>query len=1509
MVNSRESKIFLKDFISDIKPDLIERLKIFIALCVEIRRFHANHMVHNDISIDVCHIDPATSTVEILGSNLALDLTERIENNSFNAVGAIDGQLAYIAPERTGKTAYSVDYRSDLYSLGVVFYQLLTDALPFNSKQPLELIHAHIALAPIPVEDINSEIPQILSQIVSKLLAKSPTDRYQNIAGLIFDLKKVLKQLQAKDNLENFPLAQRDFSPFFEIPDKLYGRYREVQLICDTYKQISHGKIGVVFISGPPGIGKTFLVKNIQPFLLEEGGLFISGKFDQYEKKIPYSAVSHAFSGVIKQILTLSDAAFEERRIGILKAVGKNGQLIIDLIPELELVIGKQPKPEKLSGLKNRNRFNYLFQKFAQAITAKAGPVIIFLDDLQWADQASLELLEAIILEPVLSNVLFIGAYREIEAKENTFLADFFKGFTRHPILHKFIALEPVDDEYIKMLIKDMFSIDMDPSSRFIQLVAQKTNRNPLFIREFLISLNKEGLIRFVPAQRDIETGRWQIDLDGIFKAKLPETIVALLTQRIGKLTRRTQEILEIAACIGNNFSLDLLKMVYQRSVKMVFAHLKEAIDQGIIVRNETGFGFIHDHLREAVYQSIRLEKRTRTHCLIGKTLMLDASTQQSNNIFLLVLQLNSAHSLLSADERFELIKFNLSAGKKAKKITAFTIANDYFVTGLTLFDEFAWQKHYDLALALHTEAAETAYMCADFAEAENLIQAVLQNAHTDLDKVAALGIRLSCLASQKRFFEVMDEGVDTLRYLGYRLPKNPGKLRLLWELMAMKWSLRRKNKEDLWKINYSVDSKTLVQNHIISSIRSIAYRTRPNIFKYIVLNGLRSSLKRGSGPDTAVYFAFYGLLLGTVGKMDRGYDFGQLALELSNHPKINPTSKTQILLPVNGIMLIWKKHFKETLKPLLETYKFCMETGNLTEASGAIAIYFNNSLACGTPLAQVIAEIDHYYDIMSKSRQQSALDYLIELRHLLVSNFIGSDHCAEKSKYIGFDKNASFERSLKYNDKPALAYAYFSKLIGSYYEGNYSNAIENAELTSNILKKTPPSVINIRLRFYDSLARLALISDSKSNRKNDQSSRLHSLKFFCFKRYHLAKVTANQKEMKLWSRHSPMNLLSKWNLVEAEKCRFFGQKRLAEAHYHKAIALSEKYGFLQEQALANELLARFYLAFFNVEAARGPLNAAIDLYRKWGAEILRLKLLGEYQQLFARKAKKPQDDKGKIDQQHHLESQKGLTPAEMNLQLFSDVLETISAKISAKKRLISLSQHLMQYTGARRVLLLMKKERLFVGVDNEIGKKPYALKPVKDDLIFPATIIQYVIRTREILLLDHVAETGMFSNDPYSLNHKPKSIICIPLTYQGKLQALLYFENNLSNGVFTRQHLEILTRLGGQIALFLENEFFKQSASVDGRGFLLPDQLIIFLQDHYGLTPQEAKIATLFRDGHTRDQICNLLSISATTLRKHLQTIFNKTVNLEEKYSGEGRVDKLSRLILFLFKQTDMSF
>lgn len=1496
MLYPSQQTLCLSEYMGSERPDLAGHLKIFISLVRNVYDIHRRDCIYNDLNPDNILIDTTIHAVTLVQSEISSD---RDKNGAAadKKADTISGKIAYVSPEQTGRTAHPVDFRSNFYSLGVIFYQMLTGSVPFAFEQPHKIIHAHIAITPSPVIQVNPEIPVVLSHIASKLLAKKPADRYQNAASLIADLETCVFQLETTQTIQLFQIAQNDVSPIFEIPQKLYGRSKEIKLLTDVYHHIQSKGIGIIFCSGPPGIGKSFLVDQVQTHFFENNGYFISGKFDQYETSIPCSAIIQAFACLIHRMLTLGDKDLAEKRKIILDALGDNGQLIINVIPELELIIGKQPVPEKLSLIEARNRFNYTFQKFVRSITDNTFPLIIFMDDLHWAENASLNLLETVLSDVELRNVLFIGAYRDIEGRENPFLGEFIDRIRQKKPDTRFMALGPVENEYVELLIEDMLSIEGNDLEEFIGIVATKTNCNPLFIREFLINLYEEELLRFTSVQEGAYLNRWRIDIDAIRAAKLPDTVVELLTERIKKLTAGTQDTLKIAACIGTRFSPALVAEIHQNNSAEIEKRLKEALDQGMVIRSGKGFTFIHDRVREAAYQLNEPRTRMMTHHAIGKALLPGLLKDTAADVFTVTFQLNAARQLLDPDELNRLVQLNLSAGKKAKRLTAYPIALDYFKTGIDLLGGNAWQTQSETALKLYTEAAEAAYLSADFEQAEKLVNLVITNTHTLMDRMQAYEIQLRCLVSQHRYSDAIREGLAVLDQLGNKTPLDPGKLRILREFIAVSFLLRRGTWQHLKMIKETDDPLRAARGRIMGAIGPCIYSFRPKLMLYIALRGLKADLTEGPTPLTAILFAYYSSYLCAAGKTDIGQRLAQSALELIKRSDVAVNIRANVSVIIYFGMC-WKDHIRQTLTPLLDTYTLSMESGNPESAALAAIFYCNNALNAGIPLPDMLSKIIHFSEIFESRGQTSMLAHL-RIMHWAVSYLMGLDLPRTDIQRGLLDKDTylqSGDLNLSVGESICLT-------ILDYFNGNYFDALTHSSLAIENLKHDA-RIHKPMLYFYDSLIRLGLIRTQLAARKTLKPVSWQLLNISFTNRYHFRKIAGNQKILKRAAGYSPVNFLKNWMLIEADLASVRGKKDQAITYYKKAIDLSKEHTFLSDEALFNEVFAKHLWAQSDKTAAEKHLKAAIVSYGKWGAERRKVQLLREYQSLFHVKNHTGETETS-AERERPPEIPSRLNLAELDLKLLSDTLNSAS-QTDVQTYLQILSENIMHFAGAQRVLLLLNKDRVSIGVDNRFGKTVETLKPVSVPKPFPDALIQYVMRTRKAALIEDATASAMFATDPYIKENRIKSAICIPLVHQGKLNAILYLENNLNTGVFTAHHLKMLTSLCYQTALFLEKEFLKDMHSNPSHPPMTSAALFKMLQNEYRLTPQEANISVLLKEGHTRSQICESLNISANTLKRHLQMIYDKTVNFEDGYTGGGRADKLSRLILFLFKRCE---
>ncbi len=752
----------LEQLLATRKLQLVKFLRIALQLTSSLGELHQNQIIHKDIKPSNIIINPETFQVKISDFGIATRLAN--ENHSFldssweqDNNSLLKGTLAYISPEQTGRMNRSIDYRTDFYPLGITFYQILTGQLPFKAIDPLELIYCHMALLPVPPHQLNPEVPEAVSSIVMKLLAKNPEDRYQSAYGLKADLETCLTQLLDRGKIEYFPCGQMDRRGQFLIPQKLYGRSAEVTALLSCFERVSSGSTEMMLVKGYSGIGKTSVINEVHKPIVRQRGYFISGKFDQFKKNIPYAALIQAFESLVRQLLTETPERIALWKEKLLSRLGENGSVIIEVIPEVELIIGSQPAIPELGPTESQNRFNRIFKEFVSVFTQKKHPLVLFLDDLQWADSASLKLIQLLLTEQDSQYLLLIGAYRDNEVSPTHALIQTIEKIEKTNSIVNTISLQPLAIEHVDQLVADTLHCEPERSKLLAELVFNKTAGNPFFLRMLLQTLHSEKLLNF-----DFNSGCWQWDIEQIQAVGITDdNVVELVARNLQKLPQMTQQVLRLAACIGNQFNLDVLAIVNEKSESDTSADLWSALIAGLIlplsdaykvplvfdeeeeaVRIEesvqVSYKFLHDRVQQAAYSLIPDDQKKQTHLEIGQLLLKNTPTEEiEENIFDIVNQLNIGRELiLNHLERDRLAELNLIAGKKAKLATAYEAAGKYLNTGLELLSGDSWQNHYDLTLGLYIEAVEAEYLNANFEQAEKMANIVLQKARTLLEKV-----------------------------------------------------------------------------------------------------------------------------------------------------------------------------------------------------------------------------------------------------------------------------------------------------------------------------------------------------------------------------------------------------------------------------------------------------------------------------------------------------------------------------------------------------------------------------------------------------------------------------------------------------------------------------------------------------------------------------------------------------------------------------------------------------
>ncbi|MEH1852001.1 MAG: AAA family ATPase [Nostoc sp.] len=1406
---------------------LQEFLEIAIALCNTLDVLYRERIIHKDIKPANILINPETKQVKLIDFSIASLLPR--ETQTLINPNVLEGTLAYISPEQTGRMNRGIDYRTDFYSLGVTFYELLTGVLPFKSNEPMELVHCHIAKLPPLLGDRGQgtlnreEIPQVLCDIVMKLMAKNAEDRYQSALGLKFDLEKCLHQLQVDGKIVSFEIGQRDVCDRFIIPDKLYGREAEIETLLQAFERVSLGATEMMLVAGFSGIGKTAIVNEVHKPIVRQRGYFIKGKYDQFQRNIPFSAFVQAFRDLIGQLLTESDAQIQQWRNKILDALGENGQVIIEVIPELEKIIGEQLPAIELSGDAAQNRFNLLFQKFTQVFTSVEHPLVMFLDDLQWADSGSLKLIQLLMADT--NHLLLIGAYRDNEVNPGHPLLFTLSEIQKTLSTINTITLSPLSQGQVNQLVADTLKCPETLAWTLSQLVYQKTQGNPFFATQFLKALHQEELIKF-----NFESGFWQCDIAQITTQAVTDDVVAFMAFQLRKLPPSTQQVLQLAACIGNQFDLATLAIVSEQSQIETAADLWKALQEGLILpkgdvykfyQDETAnsylsianinqkiaisneqlasYKFLHDRVQQAAYSLIPDDQKQATHLKIGQLLLNNAPvTEQKENLFEIVNQLNIGKSLIIQPEaQIELAQLNLNAAEKARDATAYNAAFEYATTGIALLNSLTWQTHYNLTLALHELATEAAYLSVNFEQIEKWADIVLQQAKTAVDKMKVYAVKVQGYMAQVKKLEAVEIGLKALELVGVSLPKSPQTSDIQQAITQTVSNLQGKKIEDLINLPLMINVEKLAATQMLASMFTPTYQAAPALLPLVTCELMNLSINYGNSPFSTPGYVFYGMLINSVFQdIESSYQFGKLAINLAE--QFNSLEiKTYIFHLVGSFSIHGKAHIRETLPILWDSYESGVECGSFEHAGISGMVRYEYAYFMGQELTALAREMAFVSDALARIKQENALGWH-QITQQSVLNLLNpsGNPCSLRGEVYNEETRLPLMKQV--NDRSGVSYLYLNKLILCYLLGEYQQAQENSLESEQYLDGVQGMMSVPVFHFYDSLTHLAIYPSVPDSQQEDILSR----------------VTKNQEKMKLWSDHAPMNFQHKFDLVAAEQFRILGNKTEAIEYYDLAISGAKANEYIQEEALANELAAKFYLDWGRQRIASDYMIEAYYCYARWGAKAKIADLERRYPQLLAsilqqtRTAFSVNETVFATSTVTSTSSSSSVSDS-LDLAAILKASQAILGEIELEKLLSSLLRILIENAGADKcVFMLLRDERLLIKGSIIEGAEPVVLQylPIEDSQDIPLKLIYKVKNNRQTTVLIDATADPILANDPYIIRQQPKSILCSPILHQGKLLGILYLENNLATGAFTSDRVELLNLLCTQAAISLEN-------------------------------------------------------------------------------------------------------
>ncbi len=1025
-------------------------------------QIHGQNIIHKDINPANIVVNPNTGLLKIIDFGISTQLSR--QHLLLKNPDVLEGTLAYISPEQTGRMNRALDYRSDFYSLGATFYELFTGVVPFATKDAMELVHCHIAKQATPPIVINPDLPSTISNIILKLLEKTAEERYQSAWGIKADLEKCLLSLQKTGTVSAFNLAEEDFSDRFQIPQKLYGRESELDTLLAAFKRVTtkNGSAEMMLVAGYSGIGKSVLVKEIYKSLSEKQGYFISGKFEQFQRNIPYSAVVKAFGELVQQLLTECKLTLQSWKNKLLSALGSNAQVIIDVIPAIKLIIGEQLPVPKLGPTESQNRFNLVFQNFMRVFCQPEHPLVLFLDDLQWVDSASLKLLDLVMADRENTTLFLIGAYRDNEVSSVHPLMMTLDKLREAGVTINQITLKPLAFEHINQLIAESLHQNLQAVGSLTKLVLRKTGGNPFFVNQFLHTLYEENLLSFVLPTKN-KKGEWQWDINQIETLNITDNVVDLMIGKLKKLPKSAQQVLRLAACVGNNFDLNTLSVIYEKSAHDTFETLMPVLTDGFILPTsdlEMGndilhsqlkmshFQFLHDRVQQAAYTLIDDDQKKKVHLKIGRLLLANSSeTELAEKLFDIVDQLNIGIALIQLPkEKEQLSQLNLAAGEKAKSSAAYRAAFNYFKNGIVLLKKEAWHEQAELSLKLHLEIAEAAYLSGKFDDMEQYAEMILQQATNLLDKIKIYEIKIQAYMAQNRILDAIDMAIFALELLGIYLPKKPNILQIIFSVFKTRLYLAWKGIDNLLAQPEVSNEKQIAAMRILLHSLSSVYLAAPKLLPILISKQIDLSLKYGHFSISGAAYGSYGIILcGVLGDIKTGYKIGELSLYLlENSP--NQVLKGRIIYYMNAFVIHWRKHLKDSLTPLQHSYQQCLETGDLEYAGYAVIVYCCNAFFQGRELDLLLPEIAAYNKSLKSLKQITPLHYN-QVLHQSILNL--REPCEQPYRLVGeiYNEDKMLPHHLKKNDRGALYALFFQKLILSYlFENTQIEYSEKAE-------------------------------------------------------------------------------------------------------------------------------------------------------------------------------------------------------------------------------------------------------------------------------------------------------------------------------------------------------------------------------------------------------------------------------------------------------------------------------
>jgi PAS domain S-box-containing protein len=1358
--------------------DLAKFLKTAIRISAALANLHKDNIVHQNIRPRNIRVDDESGEVELIG--YVQDPTTPSHRDVQSEGPNVLEVLPYVSPEQTGRMNRPVDYRTDLYSLGVTLYEMLSGRLPFHANDSLGWVHSHIGRPPQPLEEVAPEVPKVLSDIIMRLLSKVAEERYQSARGLERDLKRCLAELEAGGQIEPFPLGIWDVWDKLQIPAKLYGRSEECGALLVAFDRVVQtGRAELMLVSGYSGIGKTSVVQEVHKPIVRERGYFVAGKFEQYKRDVPYLTIAQAFRELIRQVLTGSKEQLDRWRERLDEALAGNGQLVVDLVPQLELIIGKQQPLPPLPPTEAQTRFATVLRHFIGVFAKREHPLALFLDDLQWADLASLRLLHQILTHPEVRHLFILGAYRDNEVSASHPLVATLEEVRAADVRITNITLGPLSLEHLVDLVVDTFHCHAERAEPLAKLLRIKTDGNPFFVTQFLTELYKEQLVRFDPGE-----SVWRWNVAEIQAKNFTDNIVELMVGKLRRLPAETQDAMKLAACIGNQFEVQVLAAIHQKNVEETHQDLRGAAREGLMLRRGSTYKFLHDRVQQAAYTLIPEEQLAAMHLKVGRLLLKRTpESELDDRLFDIVNQLNVGVSLVTeTEERYRVAELNYRAGKKAKASSAYGSAAEYFSIGRNLLPEQCWSGNYQLTLNLHLELAECSCLNGNFAESEKLCDEVLSRAATKIDKASTYKVKMQVHTAKAEPAKSVEVGIECLTLFGVNIELKPEKEAVNEKLTKILSAFHDRRISDLINLPPMTDPEKVIAMGTLSDMYPPSLFAGPNLTDLVTCEMVDLSIAHGNTAATAWGFTCFGkALCERLAAYKEGFEFGKLGIELTERD--NRATYKGAICNIFSAVALWTHHINMSVRYYRIGFDAALDAGQVMDAT------FNclNNLAAltfrGDPL-----------DALYKACV-TANDFLIKSKLPFLSAFaMTSERLAQNMRgltdqFSTFDGNGFSQQAFEEENRKAMpvqrANYFLAKLQARVFSGHFAEAIAASAEVEQVLWTFAGFVQSAEYSFFAAIA--ASLHYAEATEEEQKA--------------HLELIAAQREKLQVLSESCPDNFMGRYLLVCAEQARLENRDHDAAKLYDRAIRAARSAGFPHIEGLANECAARYYISHdFLPMLPRVYLQEARSCYARWGAHGKVSQLVRTYPELL----------ESAHDQDHAPVSRRSSASAEqLDTMTAVKASQALSSELAPDRLMTTLVRIVIEHAGAQRCCLLLPVgDSMAIAAEGTADHQGINVRipepgdpPLQSPL--PASLVNYVRRTREKVILNDAASNPMFAMDDYVAAEQPKSLLCLPIVRNTAVVGVLYLENKFVRGAFIPRRLPLVEFLA---AISLQN-------------------------------------------------------------------------------------------------------